>query len=156
MEQKQKQPGTLALVLVLAAVLALGVLLAVLLHGRERTLADILPAAPDSELTFASLRTASEAEEIPLSQEQMQQLFAEMEQLHYKKSGMADGMGLEENYATLRYGVEGHLVELMFSRAQGGCILVNDVEQGGKAPLYRVAAGGDALEALLNGFRAAQ
>ena len=129
--------------------LVAGIILAFLFYGREQSFADILPSNPDSEITFASLSVPSTAEDIELSQEQIHQLFSLMDQMHYKKLQMASGMDSNVNYATLRYFSDGHLFEFMFSTSKGGCILVNDVEKDGKAPLYRMISGGTEIEKLL-------
>ena len=127
-----------------------GAILGYLFYGRERSFGEICPVR--GEITYASLRIATD-EEIRLSQEQVEELFGRMEQLHYKKLTMTDRMGTEENYATLRCTLDGHPYELMFSSSRGGCVLVNDVEKNGKAPLYRMVSDGRELERYLTDFQ---
>ena len=130
-----------------------GTILGYLFYGRERGFRDICPGSLEGEISYASLRLSWDEEESQLSREQMEQLFTRMDQMRYKKLTMTDRMGTEENYATLRYTVDGHLYELMFSSVRGGCVLVNDVEEDGKSPLYRMVSDGRQLEDFLKEFQ---
>ena len=148
---KKRMMQVLISVLIVLTLVA-GIILSFSFYGREQSFADILPSNPDSEITFASLHVPSVGQDIALSQEQIEQLFSLMDQMHYKKLQTANGMDSSVNYATLRYGSDGQLFEFMFSTSKDGCVLVNDVEKGGKSPLYRMISGGTEIEKMLKEF----
>ena len=150
--KKRMLRSLLAILLVL--VFVGGIVLAFGFYGRERTLAEILPMDRGTEITYASLSVPGSGEIIPLSPDRIEELFALMDGMHYKKLQTANGMDCNVNYATLRYTADGRLIELMFSSSKGGSVLVNDVDKDGASPLYRIISGGSEVERLLQSFSA--
>ena len=119
--------------------------------GRDRALADILPEELGEDVMIWG-----SGESVKLTKEQSIQLQDALEQLTYKKVGVANGMGTPENYGNIIYEANGKTIELMLSNQKGGRILVNFVDEGGKAPVYQMKPGGDQVEKLVTEFLRAE
>ena len=148
--KKRVLQSVISVLLVLA--LIGGIILAFAFYGRERSLDEILPLNSNAHIDYAELTAHGESDGVNLSQAQLDRLFQLMGQLRFKKLQTTNMMDADRNYATLRYGANGHLMELMFSNSKGGCVLVNDVQKEGRSPLYRIVPSGTELQKLLNEF----
>ena len=141
--------GSLLLALLVCAAFLYG-------YGRERSLKEICPLSADEPVTGAALYRSLPAEDasahVELTQEQFQALIAQMDTIQYKKIGSTNAMGQDENYATLNYTVDQEKMEIMFSDADGGRMLVNVVSENGNAPLYQMVPSGEAIQKMILGF----
>ncbi len=117
--------------------------------GRDRTLADILPEELGEDVMIWAWGSE---ESVKLTKEQIDQLQGALEQLTYKKVGVANGMGTPENYGNIIYEANGKTIELMLSNQKGGRILVNVVDESGEAPVYQMKPNGEKVEALVREF----
>ena len=135
------------LVTIVALVFILSVLCIIIPTGEKvLVLNEILPVNPysciEKPIVFLAYEGVPYA---PLNDRQTKDLFYSLNSFAYQKKASKKEI---VHYGSVRFFADGRNIELLFSEAYNGSILVNDVDQSENYPIYHVSCGAEDLREL--------
>ena len=142
-----KKSKKIILVSALIAAALLILVLGMLFYYREQTFLKILPVNPDSAVV--QIRKNGMETSLALPDELSRDFLENLSEFQYKHVTNASGM---DSFGSLILSADGKHIEIMFSNERGGSILVNNIDQDGTEPVYRVIGSSGRLEEIFDTY----